>query len=485
VRENGRKHCFAAASIIALTLTGCGNERGGDHVPEFKTYRLPTLPPGSDKSGVSYHAVKSPAVRDVVHLDEVYDICVSSDFDQSELSQISALIKARSGTVGHSGLERVINHALENVSKFSPKYKNQLPRVEFQLVSHDASNTCDLLVVAASAAEFPFSDPDFSEESEALFYKGQMQASDGQINEANLAFVRSDLTGEALAITVQRLIGYYLGFNASSLDNSFLNPKTSALAAAEWFVVINDEDSKSLDDAKTVYTFAGLYADILRPDDLATFHHYGDRGGADEQDDQLPAFNLASPYEYKNLYGQRCIDGVRRTEQPIHTCVHIASGVSVTTEEVAGLFAFSQADATARLGGILKQTSSDLNASLVTASSGCHLVVALRQQTQFPFTKYKLNGAYFPESTLKDAAGNLVSVPVIYLNGDNLAYKEEASSKKSASAVLEHEIAHYLGLRHQDSDGSILSPGGYYSEWSTQDRAALKDFAEQHQKLWP
>jgi hypothetical protein len=89
---------------------------------------------------------------------------------------------------------------------------------------------------------------------------------------------------------------------------------------------------------------------------------------------------------------------------------------------------------------------------------------------------------YAGAGSVRDKEGRSAALPIIWLNASNLVFKRDEAkvdqTKKFAGDVLQHEFAHWLGLKHSQNADSILSPAGYNSGWTTSDLVVLKKWLD-------
>jgi hypothetical protein len=189
--------------------------------------------------------------------------------------------------------------------------------------------------------------------------------------------------------------------------------------------------------------------------------------------------------------GNQYLRGVRRTAAGarLAVCFDDPAGAGVDAAAVAAYLAVSSAAAP---DGLVHQIAASLPAfdlALKVATSGCALLVSFRNEQQYPFAETLTNGLYAHEGDVSDPSGTPSPIPVVYLNTDALeldpAVGAAGGKPQYAGLVLEHELAHYLGLKHSATDDSVLSPAGYHATWPESDRPMFDEYAWRWQSAKP
>lgn len=308
-------------SILAMAAGGCGGkdkDKGGDHVPELKTYAVDSLPaPALEQNDkmLRAHEVSSTYFNRYVHLAEVYRFCVqATDFSAAELELIAQSLEQKSSVATKRGLQVVINQALANLRQFKPETSIFSSRIEFRLVYGDWGG-CHLQIVKQSSIGFPWLESEFVQSQFALFYPNQLRVSDGRINRIAVGYVKT-----GVALEVERLIAAFLGFGSSSEPQSKLNQQSPAPVG--YLAVDDREQILANDDAVMIYGFAAMFHDILQPRDLGTFHHYADQLDPSdlEQDDLLTLPEGKANLPFSIVRGSPYVNGVRQTTPKVTVC---------------------------------------------------------------------------------------------------------------------------------------------------------------------
>ncbi len=457
--------------LLALAFVACGvsdtdeedKKKGGDHVPEDTEYRvassdMPKVPGGAGHTKLEYAA--EPMLRKFLHLAERYEICVDpAEVTPEAFAAIQARLKAGGEPVKARGLESIANYALTNVDQFRPGVKKFSSRVTLDLVYITPGAACSFAVLRRPASAFPFNEPLFSGKNVRFLYAGRIidRSDESRVNQVAIGYALDSLDTPRLALAVQYLVASYLGLSESPSNKSVLNDDLRP--DAEWQI------DNFGPDYQVLFTFALAYRSILRPTDLATFHHYADTlGFAAPPTDPLLAIPAGStPPRFVDVLGHNELTGVRLAYEPFSICAANDTAKSPTEAQLQAAIAFFSSATPGSLAANLKtaEPKLELQATLAAAGAPCKLLVAFRDDTQYPFAGKAFNGLYAHEGQVKDAAGAASAIPVIYLNMTNLAAEKSATDAKWLGYVLEHEAAHFMGLKHSRSIRSILSPSGY------------------------
>ncbi|MGE0174757.1 MAG: hypothetical protein AB7T49_18335 [Oligoflexales bacterium] len=463
---------FFTLAISLLWVKACGNGKGGDHIPDLKTYSISSLPEGAfSKAAQSEEFSGDDVLRRFAFFTDKYDICVSSDqFSEDFILEVNTRLQWTDADLNKSGLETAINHALKNVRKYSSKASNFSKRIELALV-HDYSDGCEAVLLSAKTSEFPFKDGELSPKELGIFYPGQLKTSGGKVNTVPVMYI-NEVYSEHQQPS-EFAIGAFLGLRPSDLDASMLNPGAVwSDTAHSYFLKSKDADLVINDDTVTIYGFALAFYDELEPEDLESYHHYADqlRPSSDyPRDDDLAFPSGIQNIAFTEAVGDAMITGSRTLADSISVCFDKGSAAiedDWLTEYLQ--FANSATESTDHdsLFYELHERDAAFNPVANIATSDCNLYVVFRSQEQFPFTEYPNNGLYVGEGKVKDKDDQLSQIPVIYLNISNLELDpEQNTDAKYVGDVFQHEFAHFIGLKHSDSSTSILSPAGYNNTW--------------------
>jgi hypothetical protein len=458
--------------ICVFYLYGCGDTKGGDHIPDFKTYDVATLSNAAFADGVHYKVFEESSVlRPIVYLADSYQICVLQDqYSEEAAANLSDKLTKQSPDVNASGLQIILNHALANIKKYANDADDFSNRIELNVV-YDEEN-CSAVLLTAPSSEFPFTDADFTDKQTALFYPGQLRIPSGEQNSVPVAYVSSEAQDQAGL--GEYAVAAILGLKESDVEKSKLNPEQAASGAATSFFVEQENGQIAADkDGVTVYAFALAFHDVLNPEDLGMFHYYADqiRPLGAEKDAKLNLPASVTNLTFVDKVGDVYVEGSRQITTSVKVCFDKGSA-DLDAAWYAEYLDFGKAASEPHENGSMFFELHGLDATFAAqasvATTGCNLMVSFRSSSDFPFNKYAANGLYFREGDLKASNGNATKIPVIYLNQDNLELDPEfaeLSSNKYVGHVLQHEFAHYLGFKHSASRKSILSPAGYNDTW--------------------
>lgn len=457
--------------LLALVFVACGvsdtddedKKKGGDHVPEDTEYRvassdLPKVPGGAGHRKDEYAG--EPLLRKFVHVAERYQICVDpAEVTPEAFAAIQARLKTGGEPVKARGLESMVNYALANVDQFRPGLKGFSSRVTLDLVYIKPGAVCSFAVLRRPASAFPFNEPLFTDKNVRFLYSGRIidRSDESRVNEVPIGYALDTLDTARLALAVQYLVASYMGLSESPSNKSVLNDDLRPDAAWQ----LDDLGP----DYQVIFAYALAYRSILRPTDLSTFHHYSDTLGftAPPTDPLLSIPAGSTPPRFVAVLGHNDLTGVRLAYEPFAICAANDAAKSPTEAQLSAALASFSSATVGSLAANLKaaEPKLELAATLAAAGAPCQLLVAFRDDTQYPFAGETFNGLYAHEGQVKDAAGAASPLPVIYLNMTNLAAEKTATDAKWLGYVLEHEAAHFMGLKHSRSLRSILSPSGY------------------------
>jgi hypothetical protein len=459
--------------VLSFALFGCDKkeDKGGDHIPELKVYTVPAIPTAARQTGLRAEEVDIKYLERFVHLSEVYNVCLDdAAFSGEELTSFQTQLANESGAFASYGLQGVINYSLSTIRKYDQNRDDFSSKVEIRLLL--ASNDgCHFFVAKSDGSSFPFNELDFAGAQKVILAKGQLQDSSGDINKIPVSYLHADTNGEQIYIDVQYLIGRFIGLANSSENGSYLSAVTTNSSANRgWHAVDSKGKLRLGDDSLILYSFALLYQDILQPEDFETYHHYLDELNLEqgEQDDDLQMPPNASNITFTEVIGDKYIRGARMVGSTIKVCTDNQSGKSISNALISEYFDFVDSDTDDRLGYLLNSIDIDFSPSVQLVTQGCGLLVSFRNSDQYPFANKNYNGMYAHEGRLLDGDGDETTIPVIYLNAENLELDPDeafGSDARYIGYVLEHEFAHFLGLRHSTSDDSLLSPAGYHDRW--------------------
>lgn len=467
--------------LVALCawLAGCGDEArkededsGGDHIPDDEVYTLASLPSGVETTGLAAKEVGATFLRRFVRFAPRYNVCLAeAEFDDEAFQRMTAWLARRSGKSKEFGLEAVINRALATVDMFKSGAKPAVGRIEVELVRPGVENgSCHALITSAWVDEFPFNHEDFAGKKRVLIQTNRLRTESGTFNRIPVGYLDRTLTGKDVDIATQYLIGAFIGLGESSLGGSYLNASTSAASTDPGYFLENDDGSPRLDaDAQVLYGFALTYRDVIKTRDLDSLHHYQDQLASTDadQDPDLVMPGAVAPLEFVEAIGDAYVRGARRIGDALPICVSNVSGANVTNANLLAYLDFVDPDAAGSVINYLATREPAIKTKAAIVTTSCSLLIVLKNSSQYPFTEKDINGLYAHEGSVKTKAGKPSTLPVIYLNAASLDLDPTASgaSTKPLKLVLQHEFAHFLGLKHSTSDKSILSPAGYNATW--------------------
>lgn len=490
-----RRFLVTVMAACAAMLTGCSNQKGGDHVPELETYLVAALPDVAFQDGLTAKEVSAQYFRRFVHISESYTICLPNDsFTGDEIGALESAFKSKdAASINKSGLEIVINRALATVTKYNSQRAKFSSRIELKVT--DATEAgCHAVLRRAKGSEFPFQQDLLKEHSFAVFYAGQLATSDKRSNKIPVIYINSDRSAGDQILAMKQSTGVFLGLGSSSDAASLLNTDVSNSETSLTYGLENGAGETNVsDDAAIIYGFALMYQDVLKPADLSTFQYYADdvAPGTSEKDSDLIIPTASAPIAYTKIPGSRYIEGVRAVTTQIQVCVQNLSSASIATNWWTSYIDFASIASESRVnGGLFFQLHSrkaSFAPSVQIVTSGCNVLVVAKNASQYPFATNAYNGLYAPEGRLRDSSGASVTIPVIYLNATNLTLDPQSADVNQGrymGDVLQHEFAHLLGFRHSTSKSSILAPSGDNRTWdmSGGDADMMQSFIAQWQK---
>ena len=469
--------CRLGLVLFLVLVVGCGedakkeeDDSGGDHLPDDEVYDVAALPIGSESYGMVAREIRAPFLRRFVRFAERYDVCLSNDtLDDTAFAALQDRLARRAGAVAEFGLEGVINRALATVDRFKPGVAVSAGRIEIHLIRPEASS-CHMVVTRAAETEFPFSHTDFSGKSQVALEVNRLRTPAGILNSAPVVFIHAPVTGADLLLAAELSISTMLGLTESSLAASKLNGASrAATPGLGYFLEQSPGTPRIDDDAQTLYGFALVYSDVIKTVELDAYYHYEDQvlTGDQDQDPDLAMPAQVTPVIFSETLGNHSLYGVRRIGDTLGICVVNSSGVVIEDERLQSYLDFISPDSPGSVISFLAAREPLVKTRAMLVNEGCGLVLALKNEGQYPFSEQHVNGLYAREGTLKTALGETTSLPVIYLNVSMLDLDPEAqgTGAKPIKLVLQHEFAHFLGFKHSTSRRSILSPAGYNAKW--------------------
>ncbi|MEZ4741429.1 MAG: matrixin family metalloprotease [Bdellovibrionota bacterium] len=464
---------FKVLYFLPLIFSCKSGDKGGDHVPDDKTYIINKLPISAESDGISPLTYHSDYLRRYIHLSESYRICLDPDtFTDNDLKGFESFMKNKGKTTDSSGLQEVLNYALANLESYDNQQKKFSSRIDLNIIWGN-DNHCDFLLTEKDESEFPFNHEDFSNLNRILFNRGQLKTEDEQSNRIAIGYIQSS-ENEDQNIRLQNLLAFYLGLAESHTTGSYINSQTDASTAEKgWFITSDDGKPLTNEETLRIYTYILAYADILNPKDLDTYHYYldaldPDHNDTDVIDSLLTMPTNMAPISFQDLIGNLYLNGVRQLNTEINICTSNQSNTEISSEWLTSYFSFINHMEEKTLAYHLNQLNSQfVLQAQINSANVCQLMVVFRQDTQFPFKDKKFNGLYTHEGSIKDSQGATTTIPVIYINTSNLEMNptQTTTDKKSVMLVLRHEFAHFLGMKHSSSIDSILSPAGYNETW--------------------
>lgn len=472
-------------TAVFLALAACGapvdddKKKGGDHVPDGGTFEIAAVPDVLRGTGIAAREYKAEGLRQFLHVAERYQICMDpAEVPAADFAAIEARLKDQGEAVATRGLEGVVNYGLATLQKVKPQVARFSSRIAVDLVYTTMTSNCSFVVLRRPAAEFPFAQEKFAGKRAVFFNANQLKqrGAPERVNDLPVGYVDASLDQATTARAVQYLSAAYLGLGESPSESSYLND--NLVANATWKV-------EGLGpDAPILYAFALAYSDVLKPQDLSTFHYYADTLGyaAVATDTLLHVPVGSTPPKFQPVLGDARIDGVRLAYAPFAVCLSFDAATNPARADVGAALAFMSSATAGHLGAQLHaaEPAFDPKISIADAGAPCGLLVAFRDQTQYPFAGAAFNGLYAHEGRVKDGAGAVSPIPVIYINTSNLSLgAAPAGDNKWFGLVLEHETAHFMGLEHSSSTRSLLAPAGYNAAYDLDggDRALFAAWA--------
>ncbi len=470
----------AFATVVGVALlfnTSCNapsqeEERGGDHVPELKTYQVTTLPSGANNKGVTSRKFQSNlALGSQVRFAQSYEACMDSSVSDEILTQVESDIRVRSSTIAKSGLWHVLNRAFQTISSFDLKKSSRSFAPELLVRRPSDSSGCTVVVSMAGAAEFPFSDADFAKEKMALFQPAQLKDVTNVTNRTAVAFVRSDLTDTNKVMHITQAFAQGLGIRISKDENSPLNPLSDRDAnKTEFKIRSKPAYIGASSDEISIYTWVATYVDLIKLQDFLTLQHYADEWTLQdpEIDTELVAPTSVANIDAVELIGNEHLTFKRSWAETLRVCFQTDSSLNIGNQQFEKYLEYLAHDHDDRTGKGIAASIAKINENSVLkferADDRCSLMVAVRKSTSFPFSDSPNNGVFVKEDKIRLSDDSVLSIPIIYLNGSNLELDptKGSTSKKYIAMVLEHEVGHFMGFRHSSSDESLLSPAGYH-----------------------
>lgn len=471
---------FVTTLMTALFVGSCSNQKGGDHVPELETYLVSSLPSPAFEPGLTAKEVSAQYFRRFVHISETYQICLPLDsFTTTEIQSLETKLNSKDTTsINKSGLETVINRVLATVSKYNSQRAKFSSRMDLR-ITDAVEGGCHVIFRRAGASEFPFNHSTYTQGNFALLYAGQLKTSDDRINKIPVIYLNSDLSAEEQTLAMRQSIGAFLGLGSSGESLSALNTNNKDSSALTYLLENTAGETNSNDDAAILYGFGLMYQDVLKPADLSSFQHYVDHisPGAieDDKDIALPAGSAAVPYN--DVQGSRYLEGVRKISGQVTICPRNLSNKSIADSywsQESYLDFTSVTSEPRNNAGLFYQLHAKNRTFAPTiqiASTGCQLLIVVKNQNQYPFAGNSYNGLFAHEGQIRGSDGVVLTIPVIYLNASNLTLEPENAATAQGryiGDVLQHEFSHFLGLRHSTSSASILAPSGYNRSWDMQ-----------------
>lgn len=482
----GRVPSFFCTVLLALHF-GCGTstEKGGDHVPTDKAYPASELPGGVLPSGSMLQTIvpkeyDSNVLGRFVHVAEDYRVCLMRDqYAAAELAEIQSFISNDSGSINQYGLEGIINYTFETLKWFDSGKGSFSSRVSLQLVWNDEGQ-CDVVLGKVAMTEFPFRHPDFAGRRRVILHNGQIRDDFGNSNAVPVGWIAaSDVTDEK--IQLQKLVSSYLGFAESKTRSSYLHANVSVETSDTWNLVDGNSNIKPGDDSLKIYSFAVAWYDILKPQDLDRFHYYQDSfsKGAVATDPLLILANVATPPSFIDLPGNRYLEGARKLSGSLGVCFKDDSESGITASMVTAWTGFFSLEDVSGIHGKLKELNPSYSGSAVLGVSNCQLHIAFRRNDQYPFNSMSAYGAYAHEGRVAAADSLVSAIPVIYVNVTDLDLStqgQQTAAKRHVSQVLQHEYAHFLGLKYSSDRASMLSPAGSGVSWTSDDQVRMSEY---------
>lgn len=470
----------AAAFVSCASEKTQDEEKGGDHLPDLKTYVVSSLPKGSTETGLRPTSTESDYLRRYVRLAEHIKVCLDADtFSEDTLVAFKAFVKRKGRAFSEYGLEAITNRAFEDVSILAKSTRKFSSRLDLDIVFNTKS-TCDVVFTKVADKQFPFSSEEFSEDSHALLYEYQLKVENSEAsNKVPVIYLSEALSNEALLLGMQYELGSYLGLAQSHLEGSYLNSKTASMSPAPTWYYTTDVRALQF-DTLVFSNYAALYFKILKPSDMETYHHFEDAFDPTSpvSDNDLAFVSAASPIRFHEKIGHAHLNGVRAVTASIRTCLE--DNQNVPKDKIQTYLSLLSHKREVSVLARAHDKNNLIPSRVVEVESDCSLLIAFRNAQQFPFNQKSLNGLYAKEGTVQNKFGTVLSIPVIYLNVSNLALEETPENEdKYIGLVLAHEFAHFLGFKHSPDSDSVLAPAGYHSSLGIGDAAMIESFVKE------
>jgi len=477
VQAHTKTNMFTWIAIMLAVNTSCNNpsqeeQRGGDHVPELKTYQIAALPAGAEDRGVTSRKFQANlALGSQVRFAKRYEACLDVSISDDVLAQVDAEMLTRSSTLSKSGLWHVLHRAFQTVNSFDLKKSSRSFSPELLVRRAGNRSDCTVVVSTASAAEFPFTDADFAQEKQAIFQPSQLEDVTGVANRTVVAFIRSDLSSENKTMHITQAVAQAMGIRVSSEENSPLNPSSDRDVTKTAFAIRSKPAYiGASSDEVSIYTWVAMYVDLIKLQDFLTLQHYADEWELNEPevDTEMTAPASVAPITAEALVGNEHLSFKRGWTEPLRVCFQADSSFGVGNEQFDNYLSYLAHDNENRSSKGIAASVAKLDEAttlkFVRAEDKCSLLVAIRKATSFPFSDSPNNGVFVAEERIRLTDDSVLGIPVIYFNGTNLELDPEkgSSSKKYIAMVLEHDVGHFMGFRHSSSDDSLLSPAGYH-----------------------
>ena len=474
---------LVVTSSVGFVL-GCSsgrpqNDKGGDHIPTGKVYPLAQLPKEVYESGVTPIQVDNAFLQPQVRVSSQYFACFSrATTSELDVRIANIALKTDRDFVNDSGLEVALNRTLKGIKKWFPSRSQFSSRIEIQSVLSDG-NGCALFYEIVKGSSFPFNETSFKSRDWVMFSESQLMSDSGNTNKIPVIYLRHGLDTNRYMLAMNQSMAAFIGLGYSDHKNSILNSGHSRdqeeLSSGLEFR-LESKDGKILleRDAAIFYSFAGVYQDLLKPQDLGAMQHYLDRVSPStaKEDSLLNLDHSIEKTEFNDVFDSRFLRGVRNLKPELSICFSGQETFQISEDWLKVYLDFADYKFEPRKdSGLFYQLHKiDSKFAVVARLSkdNCHLKVEFRSDSQYPFKEHNLAGLYAHEKTLKDRHGRLNDIPVIYINATVLhtnPQSEIPENHRYIGDVIQHEVAHFMGFSHSNSSSSILAAAGNHRSW--------------------